>query len=137
MTQSETPRPEWHFALDSALARALAPPAVPAQFEAHLRAALARESEAKLASSRSRFEREHRERLAVLEAGYIRLRRRTLAALIGSAFAAGLAVPVVLPWFNEHLGRYAPAVLAALGATIGLCIGAGSWVTAQRVPPRG
>jgi VIT1/CCC1 family predicted Fe2+/Mn2+ transporter len=102
-----------------------------------LQAALARESDAKLAGVRSRFEREHRERLAELEAGYLRMRRRTLGALIGGAFAAGIAVPVALPWFNEQFGRYAPAALAAAGAAIGLCVGVASWFNAQQAPRRG
>lgn len=137
MNESEAESRDWDSPLDAALAHALTRPAVPTQFRAHLQAALARESDAKLSSVRSRFEREHRERLADLEAGYYWLRRRTLAALIGGAFAAGVAVPIVLPWFSEQFGSYAPAALAAVGAAVGLCLGAASWVRTQQTPLRG
>ncbi len=128
MTDSERFDSDWDRALDAALVRTLLPPAIPSQFRAQLRAALAREGLATLARARSRLEREHRERLAELEAGYLRLRRRTLGTLIGGAFAAGAAVALALPWLQASFGPHAPLALGAVGAVIGLAIGTASWV---------
>jgi hypothetical protein len=126
----------WDAALDSALARALAPPELPAQFRNQLTAAIAREAALEIAmwGARPRLEREQRERLAELEAGYMRLRRRTLGTLIGGAFAAGAAVAVALPWLKSAFGPNAMLVLAALGAVAGLAIGTASWMGRLGVP---
>ena len=136
MNDTTEPEPRWEDALDAALGRAVRPPSVPAQFRAHLQAALLRAREGDGTSdARRRLEREHRERLKELEAGYLRLRRRTLGAVIGGAFAAGIAVPLVLPWFNEHFGRLAPVALASVGGAIGLCIGVQSLLRAREASP--
>ncbi len=123
-------------ALDSALARVLAAPALPPAFHAQLQAALvrARESSSGRASGRARLEREQRERLAELDAGYLRMRRRTLGTLIGGAFAAGAAVAVALPWLEASFGPNAIFILAALGALAGLAIGTASWLARGGVP---
>jgi hypothetical protein len=123
MTDPEHPDSEWNRALDAALRRALPPPALPSQFRARLQSALAREADQDLPAARSRLEREQRERLAELEAGYLRLRRRTLGNLVGGAFAAGVAVALALPWLRESFGANAPLALSGVGVLIGLAIG--------------
>jgi hypothetical protein len=122
--------------LDAALARALPPPELPTDFRAQLTAAIAREAALGAVSlaARPRLEREQRERLAELEAGYLRLRRRTLGTLIGGAFAAGAAVAVGLPWLKEIFGPNAMFALSALGAVAGLAIGTASWLGRVGLP---
>jgi hypothetical protein len=122
--------------LDAALARALVPPELPADFRARLTTALTREAALGAAglAGRPRLEREQRERLAELEAGYMRLRRRTLGSLIGGAFAAGAAVAVAMPWLQSTFGPNAMLVLSALGAVAGLAIGTASWLGRVGLP---
>jgi hypothetical protein len=122
-------------ALDAALAHALTPPELPVDFRALLTAAIARESdrEAHSPQLRARLEREQRDRLLEFEAGYLRLRRRTLGTLIGGAFAAGAAVAVAMPWAQEHFGPNAMLVLASIGTAVGLAIGLSSWLSRARV----
>ena len=138
MTTDENGAPEdpRERALDSALARVLAAPVLPADFHAQLQAALVRAGDAAggRASGRARLEREQRERLAELEAGYLRLRRRTLGTLIGGAFAAGAAVAVALPWLKASFGPNAIFILAGLGALAGLAIGTASWLARAEAP---
>jgi len=122
--------------LDTALARALPPPELPPDFRARLSAAIAREAELGAASlaTRPRLEREQRQLLAELEAGYTRLRRRTLGTLIGGAFAAGAAVAVAMPWLKATFDGNAMLVLSVVGAAIGLAIGTASWIGRVGVP---
>jgi hypothetical protein len=122
--------------LDAALARALAPPALPASFHARLQAALVREQAGvgDRAASRARAQHEQRERMAELDADYLRLRRRTLGTLIGGAFAAGAAVAVALPWLQASFGPAAIYVLASVGALVGIGIGTASWIGRLRIP---
>lgn len=114
--------------LDAALAAALPPPPLPAGFRARLDAALKAEARAPggRAARAAALEREHREELAELEAGYLRLRRRTFGALIGGAFAAGAAVALGMPWLQAAFGADAPLVLAGAGALAGLALVAAS-----------
>jgi hypothetical protein len=123
-------------ALDAALARALPPPALTPAFQVRLQAALAREraSPDSRAASRTHAQREQRERMAELDAGYLRLRRRTLGTLIGGAFAAGAAVAVVFPWLQAGFGPNAIYVLASAGALLGIGIGTASWIGRVRIP---
>jgi hypothetical protein len=123
-------------ALDAALARALPPPQLPADFRARLSAAIAREAAAEVphAQQRARLEREQLARLAEFEAGYLRLRRRTLGTLIGGAFAAGAAVAVAMPWLKATFGPNALLVLAAVGAVVGIAIGVSAWVGRAGLP---
>jgi hypothetical protein len=123
-------------ALDGALARALTPPAPTPGFQLRLQAALVREraSTGSRAASRMHAEREQREQLAELQAGYLRLRRRTLGTLIGGAFAAGAAVAVVFPWLQAGFGAHAIYVLASAGALLGIGIGTASWIGRVRIP---
>jgi hypothetical protein len=114
--------------LDAALSKALQAPPLPADFHNRLNAAIARmpESDA-IQTLRARLEREHRQQLAELDASYVRMRRRTLTALIAGAFAAGGVAAALLPWLTEMLGPAALFVLAVLGALAGLAIGFTSW----------
>jgi hypothetical protein len=123
-------------ALDAALARALPPPVLPVSFHARLQAALVREQAGAgdRAGSRAQAQRDQRERMAELEADYLRLRRRTLGTLIGGAFAAGAAVAVALPWLQARFGADAIYVLASAGALIGIGIGTASWIGRLRIP---
>jgi hypothetical protein len=132
MSDADRPESEWNRALDAALKRALAPPALPSQFRARLQSALAREGEPNLSGARARLEREQRERLAELEAGYLRLRRRTLGNLVGGAFAAGVAVALAMPWVRESFGDDAPLALSGVGTVVGLAIGIAFWARRNR-----
>ncbi len=110
-------------ALDAALAAALPAPPLPADFHAGLRAALERQDAAGFApAARARLERERLAQLAALEAGYLRVRRRTLGLFIGVAFAAGAGVALMLPWLRTHFGADTPLVLAGLGGAGALAI---------------
>ncbi len=126
MSGSERIESELERALDAALARTLTPPALPIGLRARVQAALARgtDSDAELWTVRARIEREQREQLAELERSYVRLRRRTLATLIGAAFASGTAVALLLPWLTLRFGTYTPLVLAGGGAVAGLVLAA-------------
>jgi ferric-dicitrate binding protein FerR (iron transport regulator) len=123
-------------ALDAALGHAFIPPALPAGFQIRLQAALARQAtgQDERALSRALAQREQRQRMAELDADYLRLRRRTLGTLIGGAFAAGAAVAVALPWLQASFGPNATYVLAGLGAVVGLGIGTASWIRRLRLP---
>jgi hypothetical protein len=123
-------------ALDAALARVLAPPPLPPGFHARLAAAMAREPAGadSRAASRAQAQREQRQRMAELDADYLRLRRRTLGTLIGGAFAAGAAVAVAMPWLQAMFGPHAMFVLACIGALIGIGIGTASWIGRLRLP---
>jgi hypothetical protein len=113
-------------ALDSALARCLAPPSLPRDFREQLRAALARSPAADHALLAA-VEREHAQQLAELQMGYVRLRHRTLGGLIGAAFAAGLLITLALPWITAHFGKDAVFALPAIGAAVGLGLSLRSW----------
>jgi hypothetical protein len=112
-------------ALDAALAAALIPPALPADFDRRLAAALqgdpAPEGEWGRAA-RAALERERRERLAELESDYVRLRWRTLGTLIGVAFAAGAALTLAMPWLQRAFGTNLPYVLTGGGALVCLAL---------------
>jgi hypothetical protein len=114
-------------ALDAALASALRPPALPVGFGERLAAALEAEPRGDWSrSAREALERERLERLADLDSGYLRLRRRTLGTLIGAAFAAGAGLALGMPWLHHALGERLPYVLAGGGALIGLALVAAS-----------
>jgi hypothetical protein len=114
-------------ALDRALARCLAPPALPADFRRQLRAAVARSASIDQAQLRAALEREHAQQLAELHSGYVRLRQRTLGGLIGGAFAAGLLITLALPWITAHFGPNAVFALPAIGAAVGLAMSFRTW----------
>ncbi len=109
--------------LDAALAAALQPPSLPPGFESRLAAALQQEPRPEWGrAAREALEREHLERLAELEAGYVRLRRRTLGTLIGAAFGAGAVLTLALPLLQRAWGANLPYILAGGGALLGLAL---------------
>ena len=134
---SPDPRTPLDAAIDAALTRALVPPELPLDFRARLNAALAREagSEAGSAQVRARLEREQRQRLAEFEAGYLRLRRRTLVTLVGGAFTAGAVITFALPWLRSVAGPNTPLLLVAVGSAIGLAIGLSAWFAQRTSAP--
>jgi hypothetical protein len=121
-------------ALDQALARALAPPALPTGFRERLLAALTRVGDTDLATRRSMLEREHRELLQVLHSDSIRLRWRTVGYLVGGAFAAGIAVAVAMPWIRATFGAESDLIMLLAWAGFGLLVGGVSWVRRNGAP---
>ena len=110
-------------ALDAALAAALAPPELPPDFERQLAARLEDPSGQDWgAAAREALERERAERLAELEAGYIRVRRRTLGTWIGGSFAAGAAAALGLPWLQAAFGANVLYAVAGAGALVGIAL---------------
>jgi hypothetical protein len=112
--------------LDAALAKVLRPPALPPGFERRLAQALAAAPQPGWESAaRATLEREHREKLAELEADYVRLRRRTLGTVIGAAFAAGAAAAVAMPWLQASFsGTTLLYALAGAGTLVGVALAA-------------
>jgi hypothetical protein len=114
-------------ALDLALAKTLSAPELPTGFREQLRAAVVRIVPEDRAQLRAALEREHTVQLAELQNGYVRLRQRTLGTLIGSGFAAGLAVTFALPWLKAHFGDNGVFALPAIGVAIGLALSLSAW----------
>ncbi|HJS91627.1 MAG TPA: hypothetical protein VJ738_16795 [Steroidobacteraceae bacterium] len=127
MSEFDIPDGGLERVLDRALGRALQPPRVSADFRRRLQAALSRAGETDLSELRSRLEGERRAQLADLESRYVRLRRKTLGALIGAAFATGTALALTLPWLERHFGADTPLVLTSGGAAAGLAIAFLAW----------
>jgi len=115
-------------ALEAALARSLAPPPLPPRFRVGLTAAIARSEETDIGALRARYEREQAQRLVELERNYIQVRRRTLGAMVGGAFAAGAAAALGMPLLVAHFGADAPFVMACGGAAGGLGISYLAWL---------
>ncbi|HTW38691.1 MAG TPA: hypothetical protein VMD49_08985 [Steroidobacteraceae bacterium] len=114
-------------ALDAALAAVLRAPELPPDFDRRLAAALrAAPAEEWSHAARAALEREHEERLAELQAGYVRLRRRTLGTWIGAAFAAGAAAALAMPWLQSLFGANVLYIIAGAGSVIGLVLIASS-----------
>jgi hypothetical protein len=109
-------------ALDAALAQALRAPALPAGFRIRLNAQVSATEIEDGATAAARLEREYRAGLSELEAGFVRLRRRTAGFLLAGAVATGAALPLLLPWLQARLGSYAPLALALLASAGGLGI---------------
>ncbi|MHB8815607.1 MAG: hypothetical protein ACYDAE_20410 [Steroidobacteraceae bacterium] len=132
MSDFASPNGEFERVLDRALSRTLQPPRLSRDFRRCLHAALSRAGEADLSELRARLESERQAHLAALEAHYVRLRRGTLGAMIGAAFAAGTAATLALPWLQRHLAAEAPLVLTSAGAAAGLAIAFLAWRTHSR-----
>ena len=98
-----------------------------AGFRRALKAAIARSGQDHHALLRAQLEREHRELLADLHQGYVRISRRALGTLVAAAFTAGLAAVLAMPWLSKHFGSDAWLVLAGIGAAVALVCGALSW----------
>lgn len=120
-------------ALDAALAAVLEPPALPAGFRTRLATALAEADRAgdSRAARAASLERELRERLAQLDAGYVRLRRRTLGALVGGAFAVGAVMALAMPSLEAAFGARTPLALAGAGTLVGFGL-IGAWMSIGR-----
>lgn len=127
MSKLENPDARIERALDGALSRILPPPQPSGDFRRRLHAAISRAGDTDLSQLRSRLESERRAQLAMLQTRYVRLRRLTLAAMIGAAFAAGAAATVALPWLQRHVGAQAPLVLTSAAAAVSLAIAFLSW----------
>lgn len=114
--------------LDAALSEALRPPALPPGFRSRLTAEMARSREpAGLRTVVARLEREHRECLAQLDARYLRMRRRTWAAMVGMVSAAAAGTFALLPILTELFGPAGPLVLTALGGLVGFSTSTKIW----------
>jgi len=109
-------------ALAAALERTLAPPALPRRFRAGLEAAVARAEQVDIAAMRARYEHEQAQRLDELRRNYVRVKRRTLAAMVVGAFAAGAAAMLLMPWLVARAGPLAPFAMACAGVAAGLGI---------------
>ena len=118
-------------ALDAALGQAFEAPRVTNEFRERVRAALTRAAVTDIAELRARLETERRETLAKLEADYIRLKRRTLGAMVGGAFGAGAAAAIALPWMAKLVGPAAPLAVASIGAAVGIGIAVSSWLASR------
>jgi hypothetical protein len=101
---------------------------LPTHFATRLQAALLRARAAPgLRQARAQLERERDEQLRELQAGYVRVRRRTLVTMIAAAFASGAAAVSVMPWLEVRFGSLGPPLLAAAGALLGLTLGLLAW----------
>jgi hypothetical protein len=111
-------------ALDAALTQLLVAPGPSSAFRERLRAAIARSDATDIGAQRAQLERELRAQMVELNSGYVRLQRRTLAAILGGAFAAGAAAMVALPWLQSQFGAGSVIAVPVVGAVVGLAIGA-------------
>lgn len=132
-------------ALDLALSRALSPPALPPGFERRLHerlaadrrlAASATAAQADIAAAVARARAEHAQQLAALRAGHVRLRRHTLAVVVGAAFTTGVVVAWALPWVRAVLGVDLGLLVPALAVAVGMVSGALAWVERFGWPSR-
>ncbi|HEX5686971.1 MAG TPA: hypothetical protein VFY73_23410 [Ideonella sp.] len=121
-------------ALDQALAHSLPAPELPAGFHARLQAALADEAAHDLARQRRELEAEHARQLALLQRGYVRVKRDTLAMVLAVAFSAGAVVHWALPWLHETAGIDLSELVPLIAVVIGLVAGASVWVERFGVP---
>lgn len=122
-------------ALDGALRRTLVPPALPADFEQRLSAAIARLPADERARQRRALEQEREEQLAQLRRDSVRLRLNTLGALIGGAFVAGVGTALLWPWINATFAPHGSLALATIGAGVGLAIGLSGWLRSGAARP--
>lgn len=110
-------------ALDRSLQAGLRPPVLPPGFRAALRRAIELEAEHDLLARRRAAEADHAQRLAELRAGYISVRRNTLAIVLAVAFTAGAGATVALPLLALAIGTDVATLAPLLAVTIGLGIG--------------
>lgn len=116
--------------LDCALGKVLTPPALPDGFRQQLMAAMLQDAAADLAARQATLEAEHARLLAGLKADHVRLRRDTLAIVVGSAFAAGAASMLLAPWLVEAWTPDTAWVGPVLTSVLGL--GLAGWAGLRR-----
>lgn len=126
--------PQSDDALHRDLARALPPPVLPAGFIESLHAAVERDAVADLAQRRRDLEREHERLREEMQAGYVRLRRDTLAIALVVAFVAGLCATLALPWLASVAGANAAALAPWLAVVVGFGVGAQVWIERRGWP---
>ena len=121
-------------ALDGALRRELQPPDLPEGFRERLRAAIVRAPQLDHERLRRELERDQREALSALRAGYVRMSRDAFAVLVGVAFVIGIAAAVWLP----HLAKWLDldtSQLVAIACAIG-GVGVAAWVALRPLGDR-
>ncbi len=114
--------------LERALQRALQPPALPAGFRTQLLARVQGEQLADLESRRQQLALDYEGQRQQLHADYLRLRRNQLALIVASAFAAGVCVSLLLPWFYSLVDSVAYVSLPLVTLVVVLALGAGAWL---------
>lgn len=128
MNNSRRPEDSLTMALDTALARNLAGPELPHGFRTRLLEAQARAPKIDHATRLRELESEHDERLAILRANFILLRRRTLGTVIGIAFTGGAAIAAAVPWITATFGSSAAFLVAPVGTAVGVAIAMAGWL---------
>lgn len=121
-------------ALDSALQEALTPPTVPEGFRWKLMAAMQQETLADIAQRRAALEAEHLRLQQQVQAGYVRVRRDTLALGAALAFASGAVATWALPWLQARTGLDAATLMPTLALTVGAVTTLGVWWLKLREP---
>jgi len=124
MTDEPIPDPT----LDRALRRIIVAPDLPAGFRQRLTAAIARSVPEDLVRARQKLERERLEQLRELQQDSVRLKLKTLGALIGGAFSAGVGTTLAWPWISATFAPHGDFVLLAISVGIGLAIALSSWL---------
>jgi hypothetical protein len=121
--------------LDRALRQALITPELPANFRQRLGAAIARTAPDEVARLRQKLERERLEQLVELRGDSTRLKLKTLGALIGGAFSAGVGTTLAWPWISATFAPHGDFALLAISVGVGLAIALSSWLQrAGRAP---
>lgn len=129
MTSTPTSLQESAFdqALDTALKRSLSAPPLPADFRVRLMAAVARQGQRDIPTSRMALAVERERQLQELRQGYLRLQRRTLLTLLTVAFAVGLLAATVVPPMRLYFGEHGLLAVPLVAAVVGVAIGAAQW----------
>lgn len=110
------------FELDAALARALRPPSLPADFHARLRAGIARDPEDLRREQRQDVEGEWRALRAELRRARLQMGLGALGALAAAVWAPAATLHAVMPWAEAAFGELGAPFLSVVGAVVGLCL---------------
>jgi hypothetical protein len=110
------------LALDAALARALRPPTLPADFHARLRAGIARDPEELRREQCQNVEGEWRELRAELRRSRLQMGLGALGALTAAIWAPASTLHAVMPWAEAAFGELGAPLLAVGGTIVGLCL---------------
>jgi hypothetical protein len=116
--------PDW---LDQALQASMTPPALPSTFRLGLMLALQQERLQDLQARQRALEEEHQRRTQRVREGYVRLRRETLAWVVGVAFACGALATQALPWLQAFTGLSAASLMPTLATLAACATGLGVW----------